>query len=316
MKHLFQAALFILMLLAPWTASAEVPEEYAEAQKIRVMASACLAAYSDMNGQMIKDFAEQEGWTVGRFAKVDNHLNADVQFVLAKNSKLPAGETQYLLAVAGTENQLDLKVDLRVKKVYFAGATLEEFAENADKKDMPTDVPKVHEGFNQVAQILLSAETTDTAGKPRSLTEQLRDNPTFKVYLTGHSLGGATVMLVAARLLDMGIRPEQLEVITFGAPTVGNEAFVQKYTDKFSLTPIIIDGDPVPILLRRVYGGFRALGTNVVWKPEGAVRNYSLHSIAVYLDQAIKHHLTLRRQATFDGSIPRKKLFLTNRSSI
>ena len=260
MKRLFQTVLLILMLLAPWTASAEVPEEYAQAQKIRLMANACLAAYSNMNGQMIKDFAEQEGWAVGKFAKVDNHLKADVQFLLAKNSRLPAGETQYLLAVAGTESTLDIKVDLRVKKVYFAGATLEEFAENASKTDMPTDTPKVHEGFNQVAQILLSAETTDSTGKTRLLTEMLRDNPNFKVYLTGHSLGGATVMLVAARLLDMGIRPEQLEVITFGAPTVGNEAFVQKYTDKFALTPIVIEGDPVPIVLRRGLWRFSCSG--------------------------------------------------------
>ena len=55
------------------------------------------------------------------------------------------------------------------------------------------------------------------------LTTLLQENPESKVDLAGHSLGGAAVTLLAARLTDLGVKSEQIEVITFGAPTAGSD---------------------------------------------------------------------------------------------
>ena len=306
MKLIIKFLVLGLVLLSPLRVSAGALEDYATAQRIRLAAAACLASYNNPNGGLVTEVAKWEGWKIEKFAQVEDH--ADVQFMLAAHDQLNSDREVFLLAVAGTESRQDMKVDLRVKKVYFAGSTLEEFAANAASKEVPPDAPRVHEGFNQVTQILLSTEITPSqgkyAGQKKRLTALLQEKPNAKIYLTGHSLGGAAVTLFAARLIDMGVKPEQIEVITFGAPTAGNDAFVKKYTDKFALTPIVVEGDPIPVALRRVYGGYRDLGQKVVWKVPNALMVYSRHDMNVYLDVAIKQYLTAYRQAAFAGLLP------------
>jgi len=304
-KVFIKLLVLVMILSVPLSVSAGTMEDYEQALKIRLSAAACLASYSSPNGSLVTELAKREGWKIEKFERVAD--NADVQFVLASNTGLRQGANTYLLAVAGTESNQDMRVDLRVKKVYFAGSTLEEFAANAARDDVPRDAPRVHEGFNQVTQLLLSVamEHPLKPGSPRKLlTELLQENPQDKIYLVGHSLGGAAVTLAAARLIDMGVKSEQMEVITFGAPTAGNEAFVQQYTDKFTLTPIVMDGDPVPVALRRVYGGYRDLGQKVVWKAPEALKPYSRHDMKGYLDVASKYFLTAQRQAERAGLLP------------
>ena len=300
------ALVLLLCLLAPLQAAAGTLEEYTEARKHFLATAASMAAYSNRPASLVTEGFAQQGWQIVKREQVGN--NADIQFILAWDTNAPAGRNQYLLAVAGTESGLDKKVDLRVKKVYFAGSTLEEFAANAAEKDVPPDAPMVHEGFNQVAQLLLSMEAIpsqgDKAGKPKLLTAFLQENPADKVFLVGHSLGGAVVMLGAARLMDMGVRPEQIEVVAFGAPTVGNEAFVQRYDGKFPLTRIEVQGDPVPMALRKVFGGFRHFGTVIDWPASQALQGYFKHNMTVYLDLALKKYYTARRKALAEGVLP------------
>lgn len=305
-KSIAKLLVFMMILLIPLSVSAGVKEDYEYSQKMRLAAAACLASYSNPNGQLITELAKREGWKIEKLEKVEDH--ADVQYMLLNNDQFAAGRHVYLLAVAGTETNQDLKVDLRVKKVYFDGATREEFAANAARQDVPPNAPRVHEGFNQVTQILLSVEVEQAqgkdAGQKKLLTTLLLENPDAKVFLTGHSLGGAAVTLLAARMVEMGVRPEQIEVVTFGAPTAGNEAFVKKYTGKFALTPVVVEGDPIPVALRRVYGGYRELGQKVVWNVPPALMVYSRHDMTVYLDLAIKKYMTALRQAEFAGVLP------------
>jgi hypothetical protein len=295
-----------LIMLMPLPVLAGTLEEYTEARKIYLATAASMAAYSNRPADLVTEGFEQQGWKVVKREQVGN--KADVQFILAWDANSPLGRNSYLLAVAGTESTLDKKVDLRTRKVYFAGSTLEEFATNAAREDMPPDAPKVHEGFNQVAQLLLSVEAIqaqgDQVGKPKLLTSFLKENPGDKVYLVGHSLGGAVVILGAARLVDMGVRPEQIEVIVFGAPTVGNEAFTQQYDGKFPLTRIVVEGDPVPLALRKVFGGYRHFGKVFDWPAPLALQGYFKHNMTVYLDLALKKYYSARRKALEEGVIP------------
>ena len=129
MKGALKLVVLVWILLIPLSASAATPNDYEEALKIRLSAAACLASYSNQNGNLVMELAKHEGWKIETFEKVEKH--ADIQFMLASIPQLKEGGNTYLLAVAGTESNQDLKVDLRVRKVYFAGATLEEFAANA-----------------------------------------------------------------------------------------------------------------------------------------------------------------------------------------
>jgi hypothetical protein len=63
----------------------------------------------------------------------------------------------------------------------------------------------------------------------RKLNEVLDANPKAKLYVTGHSLGGALATLfVALRLFEnQGTDPRLGGVFTFGQPRVGDEAFVE-----------------------------------------------------------------------------------------
>jgi hypothetical protein len=306
MRSFLKIVVLGLVILIPLSASAGTLEDFTQAQKQYLAAGACMAAYSDRYGSLAIAAFEQEGWKIEPHMQTGN--GADVKYILAWDTHSQPGRDSYVLAVAGAERTLDVKTFFRTRKVYFAGATMEEFAANAARKDVPAEVPKVHEGFNQAAQLLLSLESEQShakqPGKSIMLTSILLENPNTKVFLAGHSMGGAVVTLVAARLLDMGVRPEQIEVITFGAPSVGNDQFVQKYENKIPLTRIVVEGDPIPVALRRVFGGYRPLGGEIVWPVPDALKSYTQHDISVYLDIALTKYYPLKRQAINEGISP------------
>ena len=302
----------LLMLFSfSWTsaASAGTLAEYMEAKRIYAAAAACMASYSNRFGGIAVTAFEQEGWKVEPKKLVGE--KADARYLLAWNPNSEQDRDVYLLAIGGSESFRDAKVDLRTKKVYFAGSTLDEFAANAARADLPPDVPRVHEGFNQAAQLLLSAGTVlandAQAGTERSISNILREDHNDKIYLVGHSLGGAVATLLAARLIDMGVKASQIEVINFGAPSVGNEAFVQKYDGKFVQTRIVADGDPVPYALRRIYGGYRQMGSVQEWAVPDDLKSYFSHDMPVYLDLALKKYYPKLRGAINEGLVPRSE---------
>lgn len=296
---------FVFAVAAPVSAFAGTMADYLEARKIYIAAAACMAAYNSRPGSLAVAAFEQEGWRIEPFKHVSE--KADVKYMLAWETSSTAEQDSYLLAVAGTESVRDAKLDLRTRKVYFAGKTLTEFADNAARKDLSPDVPRVHEGFNQATQLLLEAESAQSndaqSGTLRRLSNILKEDTHDKVYLVGHSLGGAVVTLAAARLLDMGVRPEQIEVITFGAPAVGNEAFAAQYDGRVAITRFVMDSDPVPNALRRVFGGYRHIGREVVWKTPDTLKQYFGHDVPVYVDMSLRNFYPKRRTAMNEGIV-------------
>jgi pimeloyl-ACP methyl ester carboxylesterase len=305
------ATIFLMLISMAWPigVSAGAMENFHEARMIYMAAGACMAAYDTRHREMAITAIEQEGWQ-GAVYKQDGD-KANVKYLLARDIDSGLGRVHYVLAMAGTESFRDIKVDLRARKVYFAGSTLEEFLVNAQRDDVPPDAPRVHQGFNQAAQILLSEEATlaadEKAGEIRRLSDSLKEGKIDKIYLFGHSQGGAIVTLFGARLFDMGIRPEQIEIITFGAPGVGNEYFQKKYDGKFSVTRFVVPGDLIPRALRRVFGGYRHIGKEVNWTAPATLENYFYHDIYVYLDLALKNYYLMRRQAMNEGLLPRSE---------
>lgn len=295
----------LLLLTGVGTVSATTLSDYLEAKHILNAMAACTASYNNRPGSLAVAAFERRDWKIEPFRKIGE--KADAKYLLAWQTSSNADQDVYLLAVAGTEDLKDVKVDLRSSKVYFAGTTLAEFEANAARKDLPVDVPRVHEGFNQAAQELLKAETEQAndakAGTIRLLSNILKQDREDKVYLVGHSLGGAVVTLLAARLLDLGVNPEQIEVITFGAPAVGNEEFVKKYEGKIKMTRIVIEGDPVPWSLRKVFGGYRHIGDEVVWRVSDPLQGYFSHNVPLYMDMALKNYYSKRRLGLKDGSL-------------
>lgn len=287
----------VLFLLHSPAVFANAKEDYEEAYKLALAAEACLAAYSDATAKLAYEYLEAEGWHIQPYRQTTN--KADARFFLAKKS-FPDRQPMYLLAVAGTETLKDFKVDLRMDKVYFAGKTPEEFEANSRLK-MPDTAPKVHHGFHQYVQAAMTAKTVD-GGEEKYLSEVLLDGNDRKVYLVGHSLGGAAVTLGAARLISMGVRPERIEVITFGAPPVGNEAFNRQFEPVLNMTRVVIDGDIVTGIMQKMAGGYHQFGREVHWKSSNH-DDKEPHQVVEYLDLALKNLYDKRQEAEKEGTI-------------
>lgn len=291
----------VLLFLQPVTGYAGALEEYEEARTLYLAAVASTAVYSDRAGSLARDALEKNGWNIQSYVQKSNQ--ADARFLVANKMQPESRVPSYLLSIAGTENIKDVKVDLRVNKVYFSGTSPEEFSDNARYKNMPNTVPKVHEGFNQYVQAGFAQEISEEhTTSEKSLIKMLLENKDKKIYLVGHSLGGAGATIGGARLLDMGVRPEQIEVITFGAPAVGNKAFRDKFEPLLHVTRVVTNGDPVTGVLQKLVGGYEQFGRELRWQTSG-VDNADPHQIILYLDLATKNYYQKRQQAVLSGEL-------------
>lgn len=62
------------------------------------------------------------------------------------------------------------------------------------------------------------------------VNQQLTQNPTYEVWVTGHSLGGAVASLAATQLrLDGVVSADKLKLITYGQPRVGGATFAKAH---------------------------------------------------------------------------------------
>ncbi len=300
--RIISKVIVVCYLLLPVTVQAGELEDYEQARKFYLAATACMAAYSDRVAGFALDELDQEGWQAEAYIKTSG--KADARFLLSTKMQPESNQPLYLLAVVGTETLKDVMVNLLVDKVYFAGKTLEEFEANAKRKDIDNIYPKVHEGYNHYVQEALVAEGRDgTESSKRRLMDMLLEHKNGKLYLVGHSMGGATATLAGARLISMGIRPEQVEVITFGAPAVGNEAFRKEFEPVVNLTRIVTDGDPVTGVLQKLVKGYQQFGQEIRWQVPDSATAYS-HQMTIYLDVATKRYYQKRQQAIQAGVLP------------
>ena len=144
----------------------------------------------------------------------------DVDAFIAKRRRnwLDSGDGHDMVVVVrGTESWRDLQADLKVCK--------------SGKADTSC-LTRVHCGFLAQAASLL--ESIDAA-----IRRSVADNGStaaapLRVWLTGHSLGGAVVTLLAYMLRELKDpygeeMCTQLNVCTFGSPRVGNYFFKEAY---------------------------------------------------------------------------------------
>ncbi|VBB08957.1 lipase (class 3) [Lucifera butyrica] len=296
MKRLLVVVWCVVILAIPAVSRAGALEDYEGAHDISIAAAASVAAYSDRIGEIASRYLEHNGWQIDRYVQTQGHDGA--RFLLAKRDD-SEGRTTYILAFVGTENAADINYDLQVGKVYFDGNSIESFKANAARKNIPDTEPKVHRGFFEFVAEGLAAKTRSAGPAPRLLTDILLKDKDSKIYLTGHSLGGAAATLAGAGMISMGVNPAQIKVITFGAPAVGNAAFAAKFAPTLNLTRIVISGDPVTGVLQDLIGGYKQFGREIRWfLPDYADQP---HRVTEYVDLALKNYFDKRREARQAG---------------
>lgn len=290
MRHALAALLLplvlVLGLLCPARAMAATGE-----QELELLSSlVAMASYSDELSLLAREWLAETGWEFQSQTTATSLAQGRYHLV---TKEMPDGHRAVLLAFPGTENAKDAKVDLRTRSVPFGGSSVEEFRDVAQQDRHATSYPLVHKGFDDYTMTALFHKPVDLAGSGacetmgEHLAQELRAHPTEVLYLTGHSLGGAAAILTAARLSDMGVRPEQLRVITFGSPAVGNVAFARYYEKRMRLTRIVMDGDPVAAALQSLGTRYVQFGERVAWKQDRSSARFE-HAMVVYLDRALR----------------------------
>lgn len=289
-KRMFLAAwirrrtLGFLVLLSFFLSSSAAAEPVLSAEMEYLCGWVALASYSDRVGDVAREELAANDFVMLPFREEDKRTTAS--YYLLRREE-PTGP-MYLLSVTGTKDWKDIKLDLSLHKVPFAGHTPEEFRQAAARKEATSAEPLVHSGFNAYAQ---TAFFTPKEGMP-TIGEQLRDvllaDPKARFCLTGHSLGGAVAVLLAGRLADMGVPPEQLSVITFGAPAVGNKAFAKKY-ETMAVRRVVMAGDPVGAAVQAVDSDYVQFGEVTRLTTMRKQHRFS-HAMVSYVDALLRRN--------------------------
>jgi hypothetical protein len=105
----------------------------------------------------------------------------------------------------------------------------------------PFSDAKIHSGFYEMCKVLYP-------DMKKHFVKLIKKHPTYKIIMTGHSMGGALATLSAFSLVrDNVINWEKLSVITYGQPRVGNQEFADYLNSQHTvMTRVNREGDLVP----------------------------------------------------------------------
>lgn len=277
-----QLVILLCVLAFPLRAFAAAPDLSA---LLFVEAAASEAAYSGELSELLRARLVAAGWEIVGAETVGHRGTVGRFFHMVRRDA--DGAELHLIAFPGTERGSDVWTDLRMKRAAFGGHSPGEFLAVRDTpKAERGGMPLVHRGFLDYCQAALFTDATEGETAGERLAADLRAHPSEKLYLTGHSLGGAAAILAAARLSDLGVSPDQLIVTTFGAPTVGNEDFVRTYQNRFTLRRVVMRGDPVKDALPSPLG-FHHFGERIDWQPARTTAAFP-HTMTVYVDTALR----------------------------
>ena len=277
-----QLVILLCVLAFPLRAFAAAPDLPA---LLFVEAAASEAAYSGELSDLLRARLTAAGWEIVGAETVGHRGTVGRFFHMVRRDA--DGAELHIIAFPGTERGSDVWTDLRMKRAAFGGHAPAEFLVVRDTpKAERGGMPLVHRGFLDYCQAALFTDAAEGETAGERLAADLRAHPSEKLYLTGHSLGGAAAILAAARLSDLGVSPDQLIVTTFGAPAVGNEDFVRTYQDRFTLRRVVMLGDPVKDALPSPLG-FHHFGERIDWQPTRTTAAFP-HTMTVYVDAALR----------------------------
>ena len=175
-----------------------------------ICALSSMASYSGETNLLMLSMLHDHGWEINPIEEKFEKTRVR-SFLISKPD-----ENLKIISICGTENDKDLLTDIRFGKISY------------------NDQAMVHRGFLNYTDELLNLIRGEIL------------NFNGKIIVTGHSLGGAVAILTSARLIDLGISPDQIEVVTFGAPAVGDKIFADEISDRMNLTRFENDGDVIP----------------------------------------------------------------------
>ncbi|KAJ9070642.1 hypothetical protein DSO57_1005735 [Entomophthora muscae] len=133
------------------------------------------------------------------------------------------------------------------------------------------DPRKVHAGFNSIITSLMPSLLP-------AIKKAAHGRPDYKIILTGHSLGGALATLAANHIhKNLTIPWQQISVITFGQPRVGNLKFVQWYNSlPLTMARVANINDPITLLPLSQMGYYHTLNEIFLTGPNTRICSTSI----------------------------------------
>jgi hypothetical protein len=274
-------------------------KEYQDAKMISLAVGACAGTYTVDTKAYEYEYLGDYGWKIAPQTVKDGNVTAN--FMIATHPSYSDGSSMGIIAFRGSSSVGDWVQDFKYNMVNYGGNTVADFKKVAASPAWKSDMPKVHKGFHEYVMSAFNLNTDlDLNGQKDDLVQMLKARPHMTLLVTGHSLGGAAATLFAERLVALGVPKKQIEVITFGAPAIGNTAFVDKYGDKINLIRVRTTHDPVPGVLKLTGAGYKQFGEKVLF-PVSLKYSDMTHHISYYFDGALKHYYDLRDQGVKAG---------------
>ncbi|MDY2638145.1 MAG: lipase family protein [Phascolarctobacterium sp.] len=304
LSSLFMTLLVVaLTVLGNLTCSAatkqRVSEDYIDKCFTSVAAASCLGVYLPENSTEF-NYLRAYGWRIMpqklRSGRVESN------FAIAHNYFPELKKRIFLVTFRGSANKKDWSINLKTNRINYGGHTLAEM-EAIAKEPLRKAEPAVHSGFNTYVDTVMRTSVLDDKGQLRGVFKAVAERSDAMMILSGHSLGGAAATLLSQRLLDLGMPPERLCVVTFGAPAVGNEAFANAYGARLRLLRITNTADPVPGSLQTFFGGYKQFGRHIKYSLSSQVGNMH-HDMAMYFDYSVSDYYE-----EFDRQVALGRLF-------
>lgn len=274
MTILHKAAMSCLFFTTLWNVvfGADLEKDYEQAKLVSISAWASMAAYDDKTGTLAQEELRSNHWKIDAIHYKTPH--SDIKYKTFQKKDVLNGAKTLILSITGTSTAKDIKSDVHVHT--------QPYHDN-DKKD--DTVPLVHSGFNTYASELLSSPLPTTN---RSVEQEV--NEAQQVIVTGHSLGGAVATIMATRLEDKRNRSTHtLQVITFGAPSVGNKAYYDQEVKNIPIKAIAFKNDPVHKIVQDVLGRYGEYDKTILWEEPSCTTQFS-HSIVTYVEEALHQY--------------------------
>lgn len=282
----FYRRLLLLLVLLFWAVLGGFgwARAYEPDPNIRADAAyASMAVYSGEESGLAGEMLKLDGYTFEQ--TVISHMN--VLFAHRIENSHPV----YVIAIAGTESKAGVKADLTLGTLPF----------EEDKGR------QVHRGFYLVGRAV--AEDDHLQG----ILAAVKADPQARLIITGHSLGGAAAILTGMILQERKlVEPDQLQVIVFGAPLIGDKAMVDSTTE-LNYAAYEMDGDIIPKSLQLLHNRYEGYYPNrVKWKSEMPDLTTFYHSPIRYMDEAERR----RDLAYTEPALPAERKFYVAYTSI
>lgn len=273
--------------------TAELLPEIDEIRDLTLCAWAALVSRDDHAGQTARYTLQAMGYDLSGLKLDTPKGNAEFNIISAADE---TGAVKSKILVMGGTSTLSESANLaEPAPVFFEGGNpfAEAATSTAERKIIE---PKVHHGFDLRVKTFFFTPDANGQVIGRQLAEELKANPDLKLHIVGHGNSGATATILGARLLNLSVPREQLEVVTFGAPPVGNEAFGRYYLHRLPLTRVVMKSGAIVNFLKNSNEIFDQYGEKREWTPSKVISD-SPHEMTSYLDSAL--HLFFDRAATY-----------------